>query len=87
MTPLAAVQHGLEFFNNKLLPQFPHSPMLHSKRLKEIRDYGQPCVPFSPSGAATAKPAVLRNSAQKPRLLLVSSAEDCRAPGLMGGSP
>jgi len=86
--PLATViQHALEFFNKKLLPQFPRSPAQCCKHLKEIRDYGQPCTPFSYGSPAKIKPTVLRNSMQKPHLQLVASVEECRAPGLLGTSP
>lgn len=82
MTDAAAVQHGLDFFNHKLVPLFPHSKNL--KELSEIRNYGDPCTPTGPPTAPQAKPAVLGGSTQKPRLLLVSSVEDCRAAGLLG---
>ena len=86
-TIAAAIQHALEFFNNNLLPQFPHSPVLRRKRLKEIRDYGEPCKPYSSGSSAQSKPAVLQNSTPMPHLRLVASVEECRSPGLMGGSP
>ena len=79
----AAVQHGLEFFNKRLVPLFPNSKDL--KPLSEIRNYGDPCTPMKKTAPARMQPAVLRESMQKPRLLLVTGAEDCRAPGLMGG--
>jgi len=78
-----AVQHGLNFFNKKLVPLFPNSKDL--KPLSEIRDYGYPCTPSGKTAPSRLKPAVLKESAAKPRLLLVSSAEDCRATGLVGG--
>ena len=77
-----AVQHGLEFFNKRLVPLFPNSKDL--KPLTEIRNYGEPCTPMPKTTQSSLKPAVLRQSMQKPRLLLVTGAEDCRAPGLMG---
>ena len=80
-----AVRQGLEFFNNKLVPLFPNSRNLES--LTEIRDYGQPCKPMEATAPPRARPAVLRESVDKPRLLLVSAAEDCRAPSPAGTSP
>ncbi|HLJ27969.1 MAG TPA: hypothetical protein VKY85_14765 [Candidatus Angelobacter sp.] len=82
LSDLAAVQHGLEFFNNKLVPLFPKSPDL--KRIREIRNYGDPCTPTRPTNPSQLKPSVLDDSMQKPKLLLVTSAEDCRATGLTG---
>lgn len=79
----AAVRHGLEFFNKRLVPLFPNSKDL--KPLSEIRDYGYPCTPMPKTTPSSLKPAVLRQSMQKPRLLLVTGADDCRAPGLTGG--
>lgn len=82
-----AAQLGLDFFNHKLVPLFPNSKAL--KPLLEIRDYGDPCTPMrkttTDGSPSRIRPAVLRESMSKPRLLLVSAAEDCRAPGLMGG--
>ena len=78
----AAVQHGLEFFNKRLVPLFPNSKDL--KPLSEIRDYGYACTPMPKTTPSSLKPTVLRQSMQKPRLLLVTGAEECRAPGLTG---
>lgn len=77
-----AVRHGLDFFNHKLVPLFPHSQNL--KDLSEIRNYGDPCTPTGKQAPYGAKPAVLRESMGRPRLLLVTSAEDCRSPGFTG---
>lgn len=77
-----AIQHGLDFFNKKLVPLFPNSKDL--KPLSEIRNYGEPCTPTGKTAPSRLKPAVLQQSTPKPRLLLVSSAEDCRGPGLGG---
>ena len=82
-TDMAAVQHGLEFFNKKLVPLFPNSRDL--KPLAEIRNYGDPCTPTGKTYPSSLKPAVLSGDTPKPRLLLVTSAEDCRAPGILGG--
>lgn len=84
MSDAAAVQHGLDFFNNKLVPLFPNSKDL--KPLSEIRNYGDPCTPMKMT-TSRLTPAVLSQATPKPRLLLVSSAEDCRAPSPGGTSP
>lgn len=82
MSDAEAVRHGLDFFNHKLVPLFPHSRNL--KELSQIRNYGDPCTPTGTTTSSGVKPAVLRRSNEKPRLLLVTSAEDCRVPGLLG---
>jgi hypothetical protein len=84
LTTMDAIQHGLNFFNKKLVPLFPNSPNL--KPLSEIRDYGQPCTPIGKTSPSSMKPAVLTDNVQKPRLLQVTAVEDCRAAGLMGCS-
>ena len=84
MNLFQAALHGRDFFNNRLVPLFPNSKGL--KPLSDIRNYGDPCTPVLPQGRAGEKPSVWRESAEQPRLLLVSSAEDCRAAGLMGCS-
>src|SRR5215472_5736891 len=58
-----AVQHGLNFFNKKLVPLFPNSKDL--KPLSEIRDYGYPCTPTGKTAPSRAKPAVLRSSGDR----------------------
>lgn len=82
MSDADAVQHGLDFFNHKLVPLFPNSKNL--KPLTEIRNYGDPCTPMRKTTTgippSRIRPAVLRESMSKPKLLLVSAAEDCRAP-------
>jgi hypothetical protein len=85
MTEAEAVKHALEFFNDKLVPLFPKSRNL--EKLKEIGGYGQPGTPNGRPTPPTARPTVLRGTDSAPRLLLVSSAEDCRAAGLTGNSP
>ncbi|HEY6250082.1 MAG TPA: hypothetical protein VI685_08975 [Candidatus Angelobacter sp.] len=81
MSDPEAVQHGLDFFNKKLVPLFPNSRNL--KELSEIRNYGDPCT-MGKTAPSRMKPTVLRQSEPKPRLLLVTGVEDCRSPGLTG---
>lgn len=83
-TTMDAIQHGLNFFNKKLVPLFPNSRDL--KPLSEIRDYGAPCTPTGKTAPSSLKPAVLSDRTPTPRLLQVTAVEDCRAAGLMGCS-
>lgn len=75
-----AATHALEFYNNRLLPSFPHSPDLASKKLLEVDV--KPCQPV---GNGTNRPmlipAVQRYPVPQARLVPVSSADDCRAGG------
>jgi len=83
MTDPEAVEHALDFFNHKLVPLFPNSRNL--KPLSEIRNYGDPCTPMGKTVPSRMQPTVLRESTPKPRLLLVTAVEDCRAPSPGGG--
>jgi hypothetical protein len=85
LSEAAAAQHALEFFNNKLVPLFPKSPNL--KRLKEIGAYGQPNTPTGRPTPSAARPTALHTTDVQPRLLQISSVEDCRATGPLGTTP
>lgn len=85
-TQQQAEDHGVEFFN-RLLTFFPNAPNINCKRLAHIYDY-KPCPPENRTTASELfMPTVLRESVDQPRLLRVTAAIDCRAPGLLGTSP
>jgi len=82
--------HALDFFNKKLLPLFPESRERQRLMLAEVDV--KPCPTQKPRptyksswAAPTLIPAVQRYMMPEPRLLPVSSADDCRAGGLLVG--
>lgn len=75
------VDHGINFFNNVLLPTL--APNVKKKLQKAS------CTPVSGNGDYRAEivPAVFRYPMSQPRLLEVTSVLECKIGGVMGTSP
>lgn len=75
------IDHGLNFFNNVLLPSF--APGIR-KRLQKAN-----CTPIAENEGFHPEivPAVYRYPMPEPRLLQVASVLDCHIGGLLGTSP
>ena len=81
-----APTHALEFFNHKLLASFPNAPDRLSKQLLKVDV--KPCEPVGNSShLPRLLPAAQRHPMPQPRLVPVSSADDCRAGGIIGILP
>lgn len=84
-TPLPVrTAHALDFFNKRLLPSLHDDRVLREKQLLSIGEAANQ-NPGGSNPAPRLRGAVLRSSEQgpQPRLLMVSSIEDCQAPGII----
>ncbi len=81
-----APAHALAFFNRKLLASFPNAPDRENRYLLNVDV--KPCEPAgSGKHLPMLMPAAQRSPKPQPRLVPVSSADDCRAGGIIGIQP
>lgn len=83
--------HGVRFFNQVLLPSFPHAfPNADARErfeLQKILGYNQFCPPCTPNYKPSASPTGFRPADYQPHLQMVSSADDCKIGGIIGRVP